>query len=106
MKRKRRRAVTCAHCGATVPSSARACPECGSDDRTGWSPDAVGWAGDLPVGYGDDDADEDDAYEETLRNEGLAADGQPSRQELRRRWVAAVCLLLILGLLLWVIGRG
>ena len=105
MKRKRRRTFTCAHCGATVPSSAPACPECGSDDRTGWSPDAEAWAGDLPVGYGDDD--EDDAYEETLRNEGLAADGRPSRQALRRRWVAAVCLLLILGLvLLWAIGRG
>lgn len=38
----RRRAATedwftCPVCGATVPSSAAACRECGSDDTTGWS---------------------------------------------------------------------
>jgi hypothetical protein len=27
----------CPNCGATVPSKARACPECGSDADTGWS---------------------------------------------------------------------
>lgn len=26
----------CPNCGADVPSGARACRECGSDDRTGW----------------------------------------------------------------------
>jgi hypothetical protein len=28
---------SCPHCGAQVPSSAAACPECGSDNETGWS---------------------------------------------------------------------
>jgi hypothetical protein len=27
----------CPNCGAEVPPRARACPECGSDERTGWS---------------------------------------------------------------------
>jgi len=31
------RYFSCPHCGAQVPSSATACPECGSDNETGWS---------------------------------------------------------------------
>jgi uncharacterized membrane protein YvbJ len=27
----------CPNCGATVPRSAKACPQCGSDGETGWS---------------------------------------------------------------------
>jgi hypothetical protein len=27
----------CPHCEAKVPANARACPECGSDEQTGWS---------------------------------------------------------------------
>jgi len=27
----------CPQCGAEVPPDARACPECGSDEETGWS---------------------------------------------------------------------
>lgn len=26
----------CANCGAAIPRGARACPECGADERTGW----------------------------------------------------------------------
>jgi predicted nucleic acid-binding Zn ribbon protein len=29
----------CANCGATLPRTARACPECGADERTGWRDD-------------------------------------------------------------------
>lgn len=28
---------TCPTCGAAVPRNARACPECGADENTGWS---------------------------------------------------------------------
>ena len=28
---------TCPNCGANVPSNAKVCPECGSDESTGWS---------------------------------------------------------------------
>src|ERR1043165_782885 len=27
----------CPNCGAEVPERARACPECGADEKTGWS---------------------------------------------------------------------
>ena len=30
----------CPNCGAEVPPDAKACPECGADENTGWSDDA------------------------------------------------------------------
>ncbi len=30
----------CPNCGAEVPPDAKACPECGSDEKTGWSEEA------------------------------------------------------------------
>jgi len=30
----------CPNCGTEVPASAKACPECGSDEQTGWSEEA------------------------------------------------------------------
>jgi hypothetical protein len=27
----------CPHCGANLPPKAKVCPECGSDETTGWS---------------------------------------------------------------------
>ncbi len=38
----------CPNCGAEVPRRARACPECGADERTGWSDSAAGEHLDLP----------------------------------------------------------
>lgn len=38
----------CPNCGAEVPPRAKACPECGSDERTGWSDDAQTNGLDLP----------------------------------------------------------
>jgi zinc-ribbon domain len=38
---------TCPNCGADVPRNARACPECGACEETGWSDDAQ--TGDLGV---------------------------------------------------------
>ena len=36
-------------CGADVPPGARACPECGADERSGWDEDATRCDGlDLP----------------------------------------------------------
>jgi hypothetical protein len=34
------RPETCPNCGAEVPPDATACPECGSDEKTGWSDEA------------------------------------------------------------------
>ena len=85
-----------------VPARALACPECGSDSQTGWSEEAESYAGEIPTGY-DEDADFD--YEEALREAQLAADGRPSRAQLRRRRLMAACLLLLVLALLWTFWR-
>lgn len=46
----------CPHCGADLPRNAKACPECGSDEETGWSEEARASGADLP----DDEFDYDD----------------------------------------------
>lgn len=38
----------CPNCGAEVSPKAKACPECGSDENTGWSEDTMYDALDLP----------------------------------------------------------
>ncbi|MEO6184162.1 MAG: zinc ribbon domain-containing protein [Verrucomicrobiota bacterium] len=38
----------CPNCGADLPKKARACPECGSDEKTGWSEEAYVGGLDLP----------------------------------------------------------
>ena len=38
----------CPNCGAEVPPDAKACPECGSDEQTGWSEEAHADGLDLP----------------------------------------------------------
>jgi hypothetical protein len=56
----------CPNCGAAVPPGARACPECGSDEQTGWSDEARVGGLDLP----DEEFDyEDFAKREFGRNE-------------------------------------
>ena len=47
---------TCPNCGAGVPPKARACPECGADEQTGWSEVARTGGLDLP----DENFDYDD----------------------------------------------
>jgi predicted nucleic acid-binding Zn ribbon protein len=39
---------TCANCGASIPRNARACPECGADERTGWAEQSLYDGLDLP----------------------------------------------------------
>lgn len=43
----------CANCGATLPRSARSCPECGADERTGWREADLYDGLDLPGGAED-----------------------------------------------------
>ena len=31
----------CANCGASIPRAAKACPDCGADERTGWRAQSV-----------------------------------------------------------------
>ncbi|HLP24086.1 MAG TPA: zinc ribbon domain-containing protein [Acidobacteriota bacterium] len=50
----------CPVCGAAVPRDARACPECGADERSGWNEDEARYDGlDLP----------DEAFEDTRKHE-------------------------------------
>lgn len=70
----------CAVCGSAIPARARACPECGADERTGWRESSVYDGVDLP--------DDNDA-----RPDSRSAGGLPWY------WLAvAVGLLLAIGL--------
>lgn len=51
----------CPVCGAEVPAQAQACPECGSDEKTGWSDQTV---------YDNTGVEEFD-YEDWKRREGI-----------------------------------
>ena len=83
----------CPNCGADVPRRAKACPECGSSEETGWSEDAV--TGDL--GIPDDHFD----YDEFVKKEFQQRRG---RHGLKWYWVAAAALLL-LGFGYMMLGR-
>ena len=81
----------CPVCGATVPAKARACPECGSDEKTGWSDNTI---------YDDtgiEDPDEFD-YEDWKRREGVRGASPSGRQKMI--WLAAVVMLLLFIFLL------
>lgn len=39
---------SCANCGADIPRGAKACPECGADERTGWRESSLYDGLDLP----------------------------------------------------------
>lgn len=82
----------CPTCGEEVPDKARACPHCGSDDRTGWS-DSIYLDG---VDLGDDFD-----YEETLRREGLL----PQKPDKDKWMFTLIILLLILAFLLHFVFR-
>jgi uncharacterized membrane protein YvbJ len=54
------RVFICPICGEEVPVKAKACPQCGSDEKTGWSENTYLDGIDL---YGEDE------YQETIRKE-------------------------------------
>ena len=81
----------CAQCGAAVPRRARACPECGADERTGWR-EASPYDGlDLP----------DSAWDDSRAPE---RSGPPRVNGLAWYWWLAGALLLA-SLLLALVGR-
>ena len=82
----------CPQCGAEVPANARACPECGSDEETGWSDRAAADRLGLP--------DEEFDYDEFVKEEfGPPAPVRP-RGVNWFWWVMAVLVLMAL-LSLW-----
>ena len=87
--------MTCPHCGAEVPPRARACPECGSDEQTGWSQQAQADGLDLP--------DEEFDYDEYVKREfGGEFEGQgPMPRGLHWFWWLVGVALLAGFLLFW-----
>jgi hypothetical protein len=77
----------CAICGADVPRNARACPECGADERTGWREQSIYDGLDLP----DDDAGSDPSA--TRHHTGL-----PWYWALAGLLTLAALVILVLGL--------
>ena len=57
----------CAQCGADIPPRARACPECGADERTGWREQSIYDGLDLP------EPDTDDSATSSQRHSGRLA---------------------------------
>ena len=83
----------CPQCGAEVPSNARACPECGSDEETGWSDRADAQRLGLP--------DDEFNYDEFVKEE--FGDKDP-RRDIRPRgigWLWWVVAIVLLGLFMW-----
>ncbi len=80
----------CPNCGATVPREARACPECGSDDKTGWSEESYASGLELP--------DENFDYKDFVERE--FGSKKPIPHGIHWFWWA-VGLLLVIGFLLY-----
>ena len=75
----------CPNCGAEVPRKARACPECGADEATGWSEKAGASGLDLP--------DENFDYDDFVKRE-LEPKKSPVPRGIRWFWwVAAIAVL-------------
>lgn len=81
----------CPNCGAKVPKKAKACPECGSCEETGWAEDAYASGLNLP--------DEEFNYDDYLEKEFGGA--EPGRKQLKWYYVIAA-MLVLLGLIWWI----
>lgn len=102
----------CANCGTDIPRNARACPECGADERTGWRETDTYDGLDLPDSAWED-GDNDTAanrrpapgrYANSARRapHGHAAGRDPDTG-LPWYWTA-VALALLIGAILYVAG--
>jgi hypothetical protein len=83
--------MDCPNCGAPVPPKAKACPECGSDDETGWSEKAETDGLDLP--------DEEFNYDDFVSRE--FGKNEPKPRGISWLWwvVGIVLVLAILALM-------
>lgn len=84
MRNKSKAPFECPVCGASVPPNAKACPECGADERSGWNEEDTRYDGlDLP----------EEAY----------GDGQTGKKKGGRgsavKWFAGILALLLVWLL-------
>ena len=79
-----RQPFVCPACGEDVPANAKACPECGACEKSGWSEDAAYDGLDLP--------DEDFDYEKFTAEE--FGGREPRSRIAWLWWIVAVLLLL------------
>jgi predicted nucleic acid-binding Zn ribbon protein len=79
---------TCPVCGADIPRNARACPECGSDEKTGWSDHAHAQSLDLP----DDEFNYDEFVEREFGKKG---------QHRRVHWLWWLTAVALLAIIVW-----
>jgi len=87
----------CPICGAEVPPNAKACPECGADEKTGWS-DAAETSGlDLP--------DEEFNYEEFVKREFGGGKKNPIPHGIHWFWWIVAILLAVAFLWAWLRQR-
>ncbi len=77
----------CPICGCEVPPNAKACPECGSDEQTGWSDRAR----EQELGLPDDDFN----YDEFIKEEFGEKKEVPPRGISWFWWVIAAVVLII-----------
>jgi hypothetical protein len=77
----------CPVCGAEVPAKAKACPECGSDEKTGWSDSTI------YDGTGIEDPEDFD-YDEYIERE--------IGKRRNRDWVWVVALVMLI-LFVWLL---
>lgn len=75
----------CPNCGSELPLKVRACPQCGSDEKTGWSDEAHVGGLDLP--------DNEFNYDEFVENEFGGARVKP--RGLHWFWWLVALLLLV-----------
>jgi hypothetical protein len=80
----------CPTCGAEVPGNSPACPECGADEKTGWSPNTI---------YDGTDIEDPDEFDHDDWKRREVAWRGPRRT--KKQWFWWVIGLLILGALLW-----
>jgi len=85
----------CPNCGAEVPAGAKACPECGSDEKTGWSENTI------YDGTGIEDPEEFD-YKGWKRRE---LGGMPRKSGTGWMWWLVAVLLFVFLLWLFVLRR-
>ena len=84
--------TVCPHCGAALPPRALACPECGSDEHTGWSDSGI--AGTAPY-----EAFDDDDYTDLLERE-FGVKKKAPRKQIKTIVMGIIAALLALMLVL------
>lgn len=86
-------AENCPNCGAAVPRKAKACPECGACEETGWSEEAE--TGDLGI------PDESFDHDQFVKNEFGAKKIVPRGIG----WFWWLVSLLVAGAMIWLVLR-